>query len=438
MEDAQNRYAKKLLIITLAIVFLLTAVGLTINFSIRPGKATAFTDLKLPGETEVILRLAATATFDTAILFPRTEIYLYDSGGGLLDHAMYEGESSLGGGYFFATTPGEICFFFTNHTVIVNGEKAQRYDEKSLEVRVKGSRFAPSATGYSEEFGLYYALRNVGNKSKGSPYIYSIRFADDNGTYDVIIPYYLDGAFYDEGAGEFICVINSDFFGAENLDGWINYMRVYYDTAAGKFTLDERVYSLQNKELSTRQESGFVCMGMAKDGKLYQAYAYPDDPEQIHASGDMILSVYDLKSNELISNIMLKENYELGHYGGTLVGSSDLSGISMEGKLYVFCSTDQVYIITDEDNIEMREMPFSFENAASFRTTDKEFKAKGFVDTLIDVGKDGKIYVLLRTVDGKLQIYELLTGGKYEKIWEADCPKVKKDLYFVDFEVIRD
>ena len=85
-------------------------------------------------------------------------------------------------------------------------------------------------------------------------------------------------------------------------------------------------------------------------------------------------------------------------------------------------------------------MPYTFQNT---KPVDAPWsgarRGESFFDTLVRVGNDGEIYVLVLFADKGLKIFRLEDGGEYSVFWEGSLPwESFPDLGITDFVLVTD
>lgn len=397
-------------------------------------------DMPLPEDTSVIIH-ASTFTASGAIeLFPRSKIYYYNENGEILAIAN---EPEEVGGEFIAESPENLCYFFKNHSILSNQSTVSNMENTSG-TQIKAVKFGPSQIGYLKEQDMFYSLINVGQKSTDTSYINILRFVANDETYDVIIPYFLDAVCYDAIQKKFICIIAPANINNLGKSDELHYVTVNWSDSAGKFIYDNEVHRLQG-EIQFAGAKYFTVGYMAKNDCLYQVVVIPNDVKDINGKGSMVLQVYDLKKDSFLSGKNLIVEYELGVYGGKLVGSGSLPATVSDGKLYVFAASKQVVVIQDADNIEILNMPYVFEdiqdlsysNYYDFTSSESFPNREDFTDSIVCVEDDGQIYILSLFKDKYFRIHKLLNDGTYELFWEGKLMEnLDTKLLINSFEII--
>ncbi len=386
-------------------VLLFIGGGIILADIIFPPRTPSLTGTAIPQDTAVVIQTATEKSYDWVRPSPRSEIYFYDAAGAMLACA-YEPEVSYGD--FIVERTDGVCFFFKDRSVLADARAAVTMPNES-DIISGGAR----AAGYIAEFDLCYALMNTG------PDDAILRFVSQDVNYDVTVPYYLDGAYYDAQNQRFICIINRDLNDIEPR-GDHNYVTVYYDAAVQRFVLDEDIHDLNDPDLSYEDESITDVGYMAKGGLLYNVAVVCDDKEDIYGTGSMLLNTFDLTTDSYVSGQTLLADYELGVYGGVMPGPT---GEDKDGRLYVFAATEQAFIISDEQDVQILDIPEEFipwDGAPLFRIED-----------------DGSIYMLCRPVDGYLRIYRLKENAGYDLFWEGAAPMIPQDMRISDFEIMK-
>lgn len=397
-------------------------------------------DMPLPEDTSVIIH-ASTFTASGAIeLFPRSKIYYYNENGEILAIAN---EPEEVGGEFIAESPENLCYFFKNHSILSNQSTLSNMENTSG-TQIKAVKFGPSQIGYLKEQDMFYSLINVGQKSTDTSYINILRFVANDETYDVIIPYFLDAVCYDAIQKKFICIIAPANINNLGKSDELHYVTVNWSDSAGKFIYDNEVHRLQG-EIQFAGAKYFTVGYMAKNDCLYQVVVIPNDVKDINGKGSMVLQVYDLKKDSFLSGKNLIVEYELGVYGGKLVGSGSLPATVSDGKLYVFAASKQVVVIQDADNIEILNMPYvfkdiqdlSYSNYYDFTSSESFPNREDFTDSIVCVEDDGQIYILSLFKDKYFRIHKLLNDGTYELFWEGKLMEnLDTKLLINSFEII--
>lgn len=389
-------------------------------------------DVEMPADTAVILQ-TSTITGYHLNFSPRSKIYFYNQNGEIVGSA-YEPEEVLGD--FIEESSKEICYFFKNHSVLTDGTSVKSL-ENSSGTTIENTKFGPSQIGYIEEHDTFYSLFNAGAEIENIAYSNILRFVSKGETYDVILPYFIDGVCYDEGQQKLICVLA--FAPVENCDSTY-YVIVSWDDLTKKFVYQEDLHCFSRNPQNADIEY-FSGGYMARDGRFYHVITIPEDEENIYGKGSMVLEIYDLETGNFISQKTLLEDYELGSYAGMLVGSSAFPSVEKCGKLYVFSASNQVFIIEDENNIEIRNMPYVFEDKLPLSNpNDRHYvDSKNFTESLVCVGEDGEIYILSLFKDDYLKIHKLLNTGQYEVVWKGKImPDLDKDMSINSFELLYD
>lgn len=397
-----------IIIISIAIGFIIMVFVL---MHTEEKKKRTLSDTLIPTDTAVIIHASTFSSGDMIAKSPESILYFYNSNGKLISQANEPEE--VCGDFIMESSEG-IGYFFKNHTTLTTSTNAVSKDNESGTI-IHSIKFGPSAIGYIEDMNVYYSLVNVGQHSKEEPYINIIRIVSDEENYDVIIPYYLENISYDKLKKQFICEI-SPMNDIEN-SSFCDYVIVSYDESLKKFVLDETVHHLNNDMLAIGYDK-FNSDSMVKSNILYNVVVMNHTEKENGLYGDLILSVYDLEADKLVENKMLIKEYDLGKYGGMLIGSDHFPVIERCNQLYVFASTGQVFIITDEDTIEELQMPYQFDNKLHLGSPDytKYVDAMDFTGSEVKVGDDGEIYILNLYRDKKLRIHRLKKEGEYELI----------------------
>ena len=391
-------------------------------------------DVAIPKDSAVIIHASTFTAYKEFASSPRSVLYFYNEKGEIIE-SVYETEEVVGD--FIVESPKGLCYFFKNHSILTNSTSAVDMSNASG-TTVKNINFGPSMTEYIKELDLSYALLNIGKRAQDMPYINILRFVSQEETYDVVIPYYLDSVHYDAERKEFICMIAPvDINGIED-GGLLNYVVVNMDELTEKFVFREDVHHLVNDSRTSETESlNSSCM--VQNRRLYNVMVVPENTENLHGKGSLVLSVYDLETDEYISGTILIKDYELGKYGGVLVGSDDFPIIEKCGKLYVFVSTNQVFIITDENRIEILDMPYKFKDKLPLSSPKyvDYIDPEDFTDSIVHVEDDGEIYIMSLFKDNYLRIHRLLDSGNYELVWEgAFISDLPEDMIINDFEIL--
>ncbi len=391
-------------------------------------------DMMLPDETKVIIHGATFTASGLQTEEPRSAFYFYDEKGNLIKQTVYGEEINSD---FMVQSEEGLCLFFKNDTMLIAEDEVQ-VQENTSGTKLKSAKFGPSAVGFIEDLKLNYALLNIGKKSPEVPYINILRFVSGEENYDVIIPYYLEQISYDSVRKQFICEI-SPLNGIED-SSFFDYVLVSYDEDAKQFVYDATVHHIDNPHVQENWTK-YNSAAMTQNNQLYHVIV-ADTMESADAYvGHLILSVYDLETDKTVSAEMLLENYDLGIYGGVVVGSSHLPVTVRNGKMYIFPSNGQVFIVDGEKQVEKLEMPHIFKDAISLWAPEyTEYQNRGdFQESNICVGEDGEIYILSLFKDGYLRINHLLAEGRYELYWEGKMPaQWDQELIINSFEILSD
>lgn len=413
-----------------AVILILIIAGISTFF--KKAQEEHLTDVGLPRDTAVVIHASTFTSSGEISASPRSELFFYNQAGTIISHA-YEAEEVCGD--FMVETADGICYFFKNHSILTGQSHITAQDNESG-TEIKSIKFGPSRVGYMEDIDMAYALLNVGKASRDAPYINILRFMSATETYDIEIPFYLSGVYYDSGKHEFICVIDP----LNQIDGcaFIDYVVVSFDSMSQKFVYQDSINHLYNREYSEGNEILNSCC-MVRDGTMYQAFIVPENTENLHGLGSLILSTYNLERHEHLTNTVLVKDYSLGTYGGALTGSNDLPAIDKNGKLYVFLSTKQVFIISSEKDIQILDMPYLLTDTLHLSSPNYYgyADAENFTGSQVHVEDDGQIYILSLFRDKHLRIHKLLHNATYELVWDGVLPEnLAEDMVINDFEII--
>lgn len=413
------------------VVVTLILIIACISIFFKKAQEEHLTDVGLPIDTAVVIHASTFTSSGEVSASPRSEIFFYNQEGKIISHS-YEAEEVCGD--FMVETADGICYFFKNHSILTSQSHITAKDNESG-TEVKSIKFGPSRVGYIEDIDMAYALLNVGKASRDAPYINILRFMSAKETYDIEIPFYLSGVYYDSGKHEFICVIDP----LNQIDecSFIDYVVVSFDATSQKFAYQDSINHLYNWAYSENEILNSGCM--VQDGTMYQAFIVPENTEDLHGPGSLILSAYDLESHKHLTNTVLLKDYSLGTYGGALIGSNDLPAIDKNGKLYVFSSTKQVFIVSSEKDIQILDMPYLLTDTLPLSSPNyyDYADAKDFTGSQVHVEDDGQIYILSLFRDKHLRIHRLLRNATYELVWDGVLPEnLAEDMVINDFEII--
>ena len=420
-------------IVLLFLVAFLGVLAVPILLSIpinNVGDQSQLTTTPLPQNTKVILHASTFSSSGQISSNPRSIFYFYDSTGKYISSS---GKREEVNDDCILQTDDRILYLFKNETISSSNESVQNLPGRSG-TEIKSVKFGPSTVGYIEELDLGYSLLNVGKKSPETPYVTILRFISDDEFYDVIIPYYLNGIAYDASNKRFVCEISS--LTPSDVVSFLDYTVVAYSAASQQFEWLPETYHLDNPSVAAGRTQ-LLSTSLVKNNCLYNVRNMQDNNNP--SNGDLVLSVYDLEKNSVVGNQYLIQNYALGPYGGVLVGSDQLPFVEKNEQLYVFASTGQVFIISDQQNIAVRYLNDSFEDTVPISNPIYEgsYRRTHFLGAEIQVADDGEIYLLNAYRDGYLRIHQLQMDSTYKLFWEASLPENwSKDMRINTFEIV--
>lgn len=403
----------------------LAGVVLALLYWFVPFRRSVDGNFRLPEDTGVILVSQTWESGYDLLAVPRTALFFLDREGQKLGHIRFR-ENEYG--RFLVEHGGDVCLFLRNESVLMGKNRLTKFSAYDESAASASKRFGPSAVGRIEELGLSYAVRD-GLGPVGAELRSGIRFVSDDGSasYDVLLPgHYIAQVCYAPERKSLVCAA----------DAPLTYMELTYDEALGRFVYDGALLPLKNDALPEDADS---CGLLVKDNFLFHLTLLWDEGKGTYTP---ILSKYDLDTGACVLNQAICEGYSQGGYGGGgyLVGSSDLPVTVRNGKLYFFARDGHVYIIGDEDHIEARPMPYTFQNT---KPVDAPWsgarRGDSFYDTVVRVGNEGEIYVLVLFADKGLKIFRLEDGGEYSVFWAGSLPwESFPDLGITDFVLVTD
>ena len=394
----------------------------------------SLSETEIPADAGVVIR-ANTQTASGALqIGTRSVYYFYDEEGSFLCRSA---ESEEQFGTCMIHRGKKIGFFLRNKTII-KSEKTVVFEDYPEEAKINGTRFGTSVCGYVKNTETFFALRNVGKKSNDVPYINTIRFANSDRSYDVVLPWHLETICYNTDRDCFYCPLS--FMNEEHQSVYLVYAIVSFDSTVKQYKLDSQLTAVKNPELEDKAMP--LVLGYRASGNvLYQYMIVPDDPEQPQGTGALIKSSYDTDSQKLLENETIVSGMELGVYGGIIAGSGTLPATEYEGKMYLFTAEEKVYIDSDEGTLSL-DLPYPFDQYRSLSSPltpaseRAKYKSQRYLAVNLKIMEDGNLYVLALSEEKKLQIFRLTNDSTYEHFWEGDLPgNFGKDLAVGDYEI---
>lgn len=388
-------------------------------------------DLRLPADTRVILVSQTQSSGYDLLTIPYSELFFLDREGRQVEHTRLWGNVFND---YLVNHNGNICMFLHNESAILSENRPVKFSDYGESGAAATNRFGPSRVGHIDELGLFYAVRNdVG--AVGAEYRYGLRFVADDGSesYDVLVPYYIDEVCYAPDRNALLCTV---WLRSAADKAPLTCIALKYDEALGRFVYDdEGLFQLKNDFLP--EEAGNYGL-LVKDHFLFHLSLIWNEQEETYTP---MLSKYDLNTGECVLNQAVCEGYSQGGYGrgGYRILGPNLPVATRNGKLYLFATNGNVYIIEDEDHIEVRPMPYTFQNAKSVTAPHSPTSLLGsdFGDAIFQVGNDGEIYVLILFSNRDMKIFRLEDGGEYSVFWDGSLPLgLFSHMNISDFEIV--
>ena len=400
-------------------------------------KDVAIDEETIPENTKVIIRANTVSASGVATSNPRTEFVYYDSKGEYLTRSIVISEEQFD--HSLISADGYVCTFFKNKTHLRDMYNSYLFENYDNKVSINGKRFGPSELGYIDSLKTFYALRNVGKKNNDVPYYCTIRFASSIISYDVAIPYYVEDICYDDEIKQFICIIDPTL---NHLDThqFLNYVIVRYVPDLGEFVLEDKVHTVDNKAISSSSYSYPVAHRI--QGHELHEFLVSWTSDDIHGKGMLNYSRYNINDDVLIENVVIKDEYDLGLYGGVLESIGTFTQKETSSAMYVITNDDVLYMDSNE-GVSSYVFPFTFGDSLSvFKPLDKIDDAEknmSFLDTRVRFDDSG-IYVLTIGTNNMLQIYKYIfeTEG-FDLYWAGSLwPAMGSDLIIDDFVIVQE
>lgn len=386
-------------------------------------------DRGIPSDTYMVIHASTFTSSNTINPNARSYLYYYGKQGNLL--GVSKEQEEVCGDFIVETKSGITCFYKNHSLVLSSGEESVQ--ESNSNYKVHSTKFGPSELGYIPSLDISFALLNIGQKSKSEPYINVLRFVSQKLNYDVVIPYFISSVAYDPIQNHFVCEI-SPLMGTSS---YLEYVIVRYDDNMRMFILDETIYRLENPEIS-KKYTKLISDFKVSDNNLVQVAIISNKVGTEENRGMVLLSTYDLATQSVIENQVLCAEYDLGIYGGVLVGSAHLPFVERKDILYFFTSNGRIYKVFSQEHVEIIEMQYDFTNTLHLSNPHySEYNDRcNFTGVEVKVSDEGEIYVLSLHRDCTLKVHQLIDGA-FKKIWEATLPdNLGEDLGINSFEII--
>lgn len=392
--------------------------------------------MQIPEDTKVIIHLSSQIDPRSASPLEQTiksysKILYYDENGVNLGEFSRNDEIIND---FIVQGQNSVAYFFKNDSIL-STHTSERSVVPSSDIRIRTVQFGPKDVGHIEPLDLFYAYFNMGGTYDGN-YQMVLRLFSETDHYDIVVPYYSTAICFDEENRRFVCEVSSADYQVGDVNSF-QYVVIAYNEETGRFSLDERLYSIP---YNSQEYNGEFFLGeaiLSAGDKIYRVSAVKSE-----AAGKMklVLSRIDL-SAQTITHSVIKDSYaesSLGH--PYIIGSADTPMSVHNDKLYIFTSDFHLVTVNKSGDVEERDFPYVFSDARSiWKPYSEEYfvTRNDFFDSLISVEDDGYVYVLTVSTEGKMCVYQFMDDNSFALVWEAELPeKERKDLMINTFELI--
>ncbi len=431
--------SKKIIIAVSIICILIICLIILFLYNKKSSENISETDIIIPEETKLILNCVSRVDLNPVVpvsfATPCSIYYYYDQEGNLLK-SWQKNEEILGSSF---VKNGENLFYLFRNQIFIANKNSSKTSKNPLGELEKLGEYNNGfiQSGFIKDKNIGYSCMNLGTYIEGSnDYYFIINFFNDEKNYNIKVPYHLQNISYDAERETFVFVPSDSEF--EDCSHF-RYLEAKYNKEKDEFVLDD---TLKSVELAREIMSWYA---MVKNNTAYiLEIKVPDscteEEKRNWTYSEIVLCIVNLENYEF-DELTIKKKYKNASNGfGIVTGSPQTPFSEVDGKLYFFTVDNEVWIIEDENNIEVKKMPYLFKG--SLDATNPLYMEYvnedecNFMNTLLRIEKNGDIYLLNVYPDGFLVVRKLLDDGEYEEIIRIKNPLKRDDISINNFTII--
>lgn len=309
-------------------------------------------------------------------------------------------------------------------------------------------------TGYIEESDTAYYLLNLGTGAIDGQYTTILRFVNSETSYDVVLPYPVIYAAYDQISDRFIYRVSnhSDDF----LFGFID-----YDDVTGRYRYNEPEKSIQLQSMLDNY-GDYAYDGyriLFDDNIVYEILTVPvnenvlndlnlssdylDTPE--HRWGVLVIRSFDLNNGSFKAENLTEMPFEGNtDYGFYMSGTQQMPVTAVNGKLYIFTRDEKLGIYDPQTGFAQYDVKFDSTGTLSPNNlfgSDSQGGPTLGDRSPIRICDNGDLYTAHAYSDGTIKIHKYnYSEQRFELYWTSASGILdkldKQSLHFVSFEFI--